>query len=87
MNGDVKMKKEIYLNESEILNKLNTELVKEINLQQLTIEEVKIKVNTASTDKDYNLNKRILVNLQSYVHGLQYSLKLIQNEIFKKEVI
>lgn len=81
------MKKEIYLNESEILNKLNTELVKEINLQQLTIEEVKIKVNTASTDKDYNLNKRILVNLQSYVHGLQYSLKLIQNEIFKKEVI
>ncbi len=78
------MKKEIYLNESEILNKLNTELVKEINLQQLTIEEVKIKVNTASTDKDYNLNKRILVNLQSYVHGLQYSLKLIQNEIFKK---
>lgn len=84
MNGDVKMKKEIYLNESEILNKLNTELVKEINLQQLTIEKVKIKVNTASTDKDYNLNKRILVNLQSYVHGLQYSLKLIQNEIFKK---
>lgn len=78
------MKKEIYLNESEILNKLNTELVKEINLQQLTIEKVKIKVNTASTDKDYNLNKRILVNLQSYVHGLQYSLKLIQNEIFKK---
>lgn len=78
------MKKEIYLNESEILNKLNTELVKEISLQQLTIEEVKIKVNTASTDKDYNLNKRILVNLQSYVHGLQYSLKLIQNEIFKK---
>lgn len=84
MNGYVKMKKEIYLNESEILNKLNTELVKEINLQQLTIEKVKIKVNTASTDKDYNLNKRILVNLQSYVHGLQYSLKLIQNEIFKK---
>lgn len=84
MNGDVKMKKEIYLNESEILNKLNTELVKEISLQQLTIEEVKIKVNTASTDIDYDLNKRILVNLQSYVHGLQYSLKLIQNEIFKK---
>lgn len=78
------MKKEIYLNESEILNKLNTELVKEISLQQLTIEEVKIKVNTASTDIDYDLNKRILVNLQSYVHGLQYSLKLIQNEIFKK---
>lgn len=78
------MKKEIYLNESEILNKLNTELVKEISLKQLTIEEVKIKVNTASTDIDYDLNKRILVNLQSYVHGLQYSLKLIQNEIFKK---
>lgn len=77
--------KKIYLNDSQILSKLNSEILKEISLKQLAIDKLKKKADTATTDIDYDLNKRILFNLKCYVKGLEYSLKLIQDEIFKKE--
>lgn len=77
--------KKIYLNDSQILSKLNSEILKEISLKQLAIDKLKKKADTATTDIDYDLNKRISFNLKCYVKGLEYSLKLIQDEIFKKE--